>query len=353
MTQHQPPEQLKGFENLSPGTYNTPGGSILSYSHTPAAQHKPGAPILVLLHGWPQTRYIWRYAVPMLVEMGHTLFVPDLPGYGYSTMSTAAASGVGAKSAHDRRAMERARESQNLNQVLALVVPGVAVQRAYDHRSYGAIVSAVRSWPQPRAAMRPGGVRGLEVPLRVAEGAELDRYARADAQQRRQRALVEGQRALLGVDGRGGVEGGAVLRRGLQTHLDDVEGLACAGRFRGRLTDQDLCNSPMAPAKRSFAVSTNLCVDILRCVRHCPAPHSRSRSLLADPEDTEAASIGGGTGLDTESREDQSIGGLAIYRRAMAAEDSQNVADIGVNQLQSGGRDKKSMGRGIAPLSRQ
>ncbi|KAI0805181.1 Alpha/Beta hydrolase protein [Xylaria sp. FL0064] len=100
--QSQPSEQLKGFEGLSPGTYNTPGGSILSYSHTPASQHKPGAPILILLHGWPQTRYIWRYAVPVLLERGYTLFVPDLPGYGYSTMSTVSASDLGSKSEHDR-----------------------------------------------------------------------------------------------------------------------------------------------------------------------------------------------------------------------------------------------------------
>ncbi|KAI0105707.1 Alpha/Beta hydrolase protein [Nemania sp. FL0031] len=100
--QSQPPEPLKGFESLRPGTYNTSGGSVLSYSHTPASQHKPGAPILVLLHGWPQTRYIWRYAVPVLSELGYTLFVPDLPGYGYSTMSTVCVSGIGAKSEHDR-----------------------------------------------------------------------------------------------------------------------------------------------------------------------------------------------------------------------------------------------------------
>lgn len=99
----QPPEHLKGFESLEPGNYETRTGSILSYSHTPVLRHKPGTPILVLLHGWPQTRYIWRYAVPKLSsERGHTLFVPDLPGYGYSTMSTVSSSEVGAKSEHDR-----------------------------------------------------------------------------------------------------------------------------------------------------------------------------------------------------------------------------------------------------------
>ncbi|KAI1120788.1 Alpha/Beta hydrolase protein [Nemania abortiva] len=100
--QSQPPEPLRGFESLRPGTYNTPGGSVLSYSHTPASQHKSGAPILVLIHGWPQTRYMWRYAVPVLSELGYTLFVPDLPGYGYSTMSTVCVSDIGAKFEHDR-----------------------------------------------------------------------------------------------------------------------------------------------------------------------------------------------------------------------------------------------------------
>ncbi|KAI1178884.1 Alpha/Beta hydrolase protein [Nemania sp. FL0916] len=114
-TPSQPPEELKGFEALVPGTYATSGGSELSYSYTSTSQHKPGAPILVLLHGWPQTRYIWRYLVPELAGRGYTLFVPDLPGYGYSTMmattvavTTTAEEGEGgeddfsAKSAHDR-----------------------------------------------------------------------------------------------------------------------------------------------------------------------------------------------------------------------------------------------------------
>ncbi|KAL2254994.1 hypothetical protein VTK26DRAFT_4405 [Humicola hyalothermophila] len=50
----------------------------------------------------------------------------------------------------------------------------------------------------------------LEPAPRRVEGAELDRHARADAQQRRQRALVEGQRALVPVDGRRGRQGGRV-----------------------------------------------------------------------------------------------------------------------------------------------
>ncbi|KAI1343423.1 Alpha/Beta hydrolase protein [Xylariaceae sp. FL0016] len=74
-------QSLKGFEGLDSSTHNT-----LSFSHTPASHHQSGAPILLLLHGWPQDRYIWRYAVPPLAAAGHTLFVPDLPGYGRSPL---------------------------------------------------------------------------------------------------------------------------------------------------------------------------------------------------------------------------------------------------------------------------
>ncbi|KAI1328198.1 Alpha/Beta hydrolase protein [Xylariaceae sp. FL0255] len=94
--------QLQGFEALSSGTFASPTGSTISYSHTPLSSHKPGSPILLLLHGWPQTRYIWRYAIPPLVQGGYSLFVPDLPGYGESTMSSVAATELGAKTAHDR-----------------------------------------------------------------------------------------------------------------------------------------------------------------------------------------------------------------------------------------------------------
>ncbi|ORY67474.1 Alpha/Beta hydrolase protein [Pseudomassariella vexata] len=81
--------QLKGFETLTEGTHQSPSGSLISFSHTPASTHHPNSPILLLLHGWPQDRYIWRYAIPPLSSLGYTLFVPDLPGYGHSTLPTA------------------------------------------------------------------------------------------------------------------------------------------------------------------------------------------------------------------------------------------------------------------------
>jgi pimeloyl-ACP methyl ester carboxylesterase len=44
-------------------------------------------PILVLLHGYPNSAYLWRHVVPLLSP--HPLFVPDLPGYGNSAPPTA------------------------------------------------------------------------------------------------------------------------------------------------------------------------------------------------------------------------------------------------------------------------
>lgn len=40
-----------------------------------------GEPI-VLLHGWGETSYMWRYVVPALIARGHTVLAPDLRGLG-------------------------------------------------------------------------------------------------------------------------------------------------------------------------------------------------------------------------------------------------------------------------------
>jgi 2-hydroxymuconate-semialdehyde hydrolase len=42
-----------------------------------------GAPVL-FLHGFPATRFLWSGVVPLLVDSGYRLLVPDLPGYGAS-----------------------------------------------------------------------------------------------------------------------------------------------------------------------------------------------------------------------------------------------------------------------------
>jgi pimeloyl-ACP methyl ester carboxylesterase len=43
-----------------------------------------GTPIL-LLHGFPATRYLWSQVAPRLVARGHRAIVPDLVGYGSSS----------------------------------------------------------------------------------------------------------------------------------------------------------------------------------------------------------------------------------------------------------------------------
>jgi haloacetate dehalogenase len=39
-------------------------------------------PLVILLHGWPQTGHCWRFVQPALVRAGYTVLAPDLRGYG-------------------------------------------------------------------------------------------------------------------------------------------------------------------------------------------------------------------------------------------------------------------------------
>ncbi|KAJ9638758.1 hypothetical protein H2199_006618 [Coniosporium tulheliwenetii] len=59
-------------------------------SLSPCSTPSPGAPprpLLVLLHGYPQTSFMWRHLIKLLPS-DLPLFIPDLPGYGRSTPST-------------------------------------------------------------------------------------------------------------------------------------------------------------------------------------------------------------------------------------------------------------------------
>jgi pimeloyl-ACP methyl ester carboxylesterase len=44
----------------------------------------PDAPLVLLLHGFPELAYSWRYQVAALGEAGFHVVAPDLPGYGRS-----------------------------------------------------------------------------------------------------------------------------------------------------------------------------------------------------------------------------------------------------------------------------
>lgn len=44
--------------------------------------------VVLLLHGWPQTSYSWRFVIPYLVNEGYHVIAPDLPGIGDSDIPT-------------------------------------------------------------------------------------------------------------------------------------------------------------------------------------------------------------------------------------------------------------------------
>jgi len=53
-------------------------GIRMHYLHAKTVER---APLLVLLHGWPQTSHCWRHLIPELAKT-HTVVAPDLRGYG-------------------------------------------------------------------------------------------------------------------------------------------------------------------------------------------------------------------------------------------------------------------------------
>lgn len=52
--------------------------------HCVSAGPEDGAPLL-LLHGWPQTWFMWRDVMPLLAEAGYRVIAPDLTGLGESS----------------------------------------------------------------------------------------------------------------------------------------------------------------------------------------------------------------------------------------------------------------------------
>ena len=48
-------------------------------------------PAVVLLHGWPETKFSWRHQVPALAAAGYRVIAIDLPGYGDSSKDGPAA----------------------------------------------------------------------------------------------------------------------------------------------------------------------------------------------------------------------------------------------------------------------
>ena len=41
-------------------------------------------PLIVLVHGWPESWFSWRHQIPALVGAGYRVAAPDVRGYGGS-----------------------------------------------------------------------------------------------------------------------------------------------------------------------------------------------------------------------------------------------------------------------------
>ncbi|KAK5659481.1 hypothetical protein OQA88_682 [Cercophora sp. LCS_1] len=76
----EPLEARNFFPALQRNVTPTPSGStVISYTSDLGT-----GPILTLIHGYPQSAFIWRHIVPLLSSK-ISLFIPELPGYGVST----------------------------------------------------------------------------------------------------------------------------------------------------------------------------------------------------------------------------------------------------------------------------
>src|ERR1700753_2345123 len=45
----------------------------------------PGAPVVLLTHGFPELAYSWRHQIPVLADAGYHVLAPDQRGYGGSS----------------------------------------------------------------------------------------------------------------------------------------------------------------------------------------------------------------------------------------------------------------------------
>lgn len=72
--------QDRKFADLGLQKSTSTRGTVSYHKELPRANST--SPVLVLLHGYPNSAYLWRHVIPLLPSS--PLFVPDLPGYGNS-----------------------------------------------------------------------------------------------------------------------------------------------------------------------------------------------------------------------------------------------------------------------------
>ncbi|KAH8820129.1 putative Fluoroacetate dehalogenase [Xylogone sp. PMI_703] len=77
---------------------SNPGQQTGIFSYHRGLDGAGDRPILVLIHGYPQSNFMWRHIVPLL-EKDVPLFIPDIPGYGRSLTLTGP---------HDKRSVGQA-----------------------------------------------------------------------------------------------------------------------------------------------------------------------------------------------------------------------------------------------------
>jgi pimeloyl-ACP methyl ester carboxylesterase len=70
-------EAVSDSQPISERTIETNGVQL----HTLEAG-EPGAPVVVLAHGFPETSYSWRHQIPVLAAAGYHVLAPDQRGYG-------------------------------------------------------------------------------------------------------------------------------------------------------------------------------------------------------------------------------------------------------------------------------
>ncbi|MEZ0357148.1 alpha/beta fold hydrolase [Mycobacterium sp. SA01] len=109
----------------------------------------PGAPAVVLAHGFPELAYSWRHQIPVLADAGYHVLAPDQRGYGGSSAPEA----IEAYDIH--------RLTGDLVALLDSEVGGGAAQAVFIGHDWGAMVV----WHT--ALLHPDRVRavaGLSVP---------------------------------------------------------------------------------------------------------------------------------------------------------------------------------------------
>lgn len=118
-------------------------------------------PLLILLHGFPQYAYTWRYHIPMLAALGYRVLAPDLRGYNTS----------------DKPASVR---DYAVQEIVADVVGLIDSQGREQAFIVGHDWGAVIAWRL--AAMQPQRIARMVV-INVPHGAVMRRFLRESRRQ--------------------------------------------------------------------------------------------------------------------------------------------------------------------------